>query len=82
VRDRAADGAAVAHLRVADLPGRLCQQRHLAREQPGCLQFAVPGQRADRDVIAAVLDVGQARHPAEVDEDLRHGQAQLHQRQQ
>ena len=36
VGDRAADRAAVAHLRVADLAGGVLQQRHVLGEQVGC----------------------------------------------
>ncbi len=57
VRDRAPDRAAVAHLVVAhfarDRPDRVAL---LGQHRAG-LEVAVPRQRADRDVIAAVADV-------------------------
>ena len=82
VCQRAADRAPVPDLRVPHLPGRVRQQRHLAGQQLGGLQLTVPGQRSDGHVAAPVLDVGQAGDPPEVDENLGHGQAQLHERQQ
>jgi hypothetical protein len=82
VRDRAADGAAVPDLRVADLTGRVRQQRHLAGQQFGLIHVVVPGQRPDRHVGAPVGDVGEIAEPAQVDDHLGDGQPQLHQRQQ
>ena len=82
VRDRTADRAAVAHLVVADLRGDRAQHAALAREQVVGLDVAVPGERADRDVVAGVADVGEVAHPTDVDEHRRRRQPQLHQRQQ
>ena len=82
VGDRAADRAAVAHLRVADVAGGVRQQRHVLGEHVGVLDVVVAGQRADGDVVAGVADVRQVAEPADVDEHARLGQAQLHQRQQ
>ena len=44
VGDRAADGAAVAHLRVAHLAGGVAQERHLGAEQVAGLEVAVAGE--------------------------------------
>ncbi len=82
VRDRAADGAAVPDLRVADLAGRVREQRHLAGQQFGMVHVVVPGQRPDRHVGAPVAYVGEVTEPAQVDDHLGSGQPQLHQRQQ
>ncbi len=82
VRDRAADGAAVPDLRVADLARRVREQRHLTGQQRGAVHVVVPGQRADRDVRALVGDVRQVVQPAQVDEHFGGGQPQFHQRQQ
>ena len=82
VRQRAADRAAVPDLRVADLAGRVRQQRDGLGQQRGVLQVAVPGQRADRDVPGRVADVAQLAQPGHIDEHLGLGQPQLHQRQQ
>ena len=58
--DRTADGAAVAHLGVADLAGDAGQQRHVAVEGDRARgDVVVAGQRADRDVVAVVADVGE-----------------------
>jgi hypothetical protein len=80
VRDRAADRAAVPDLRVADLAGRVGEQRHRRCEQLGVLDVVMPGQRAYGDVGSLVGDVGQVAQAAEVDDHLGGGQAQLHQR--
>ncbi len=82
VGQRPPDRAPVAHLGVADEAGHVGQDRHLGGEQCAPLQITVAGQRADRHVVAAVSDVGQVRQAADVDEDGRRGQAELHQRQQ
>jgi hypothetical protein len=42
----------------------------------------VAGERTDGDVVAGVADVRQVAEAADVDEDGRLGQAQLHERQQ
>ena len=61
VRQRAADRAPVPDLRVADLAGRVGEQRQLARQQAGVRHVVVAGQGADRDVAALVADVATAR---------------------
>jgi len=81
VRDRAADRAPVPDLRVTDPAGRVGQQRDLAGQQAGVLDVMVPGQRADCDVRSLVGDVRKVAQTAQVDEHLRGGQPQLHQRQ-
>ena len=80
--DRATDRAAVTHLRVADVAGRVLQQRGVLGEQVGVLDVVVPGERADGDVVAVLADVAQVAEAADVDEHARLRQAQLHQRQQ
>ncbi len=80
VGDRSADGAAVAHLRVAHLAGGVSQERRLRGEQRAHLEVAVPGEAADGHVVTAVPDVGQLLQPADVDEHGRGGEAELHQR--
>ena len=39
-------------------------------------------ERSDRHMVAAVAQVGQVAEPADVDEHRRHGEPQLHQREQ
>ena len=82
VGDRAADRAAVAHLRIADLAGRVGEQRDVLGQHVGALDVHVPRQRPDGDVVAGVTDVGQVAQPADVDQHGRLGQPQPHQRQQ
>jgi hypothetical protein len=82
VREGPADGATVPHLGVTDVAGGTGQQWQFARREGGVLEIVMPGQRPDRDVAALVPDVGQVAEPADVDEDVGHGQPQLHQRNQ
>src|SRR6185312_874652 len=65
-----------------DLPGRVGEQRHLAGQNLGVLDVVVPGQGADCDVGALVVNVRQVVQAAQVDDHLGGGQPQLHQRQQ
>ncbi len=76
------DRAPVPDLGVADLPGGVGEQRQVAAEQAGRGQVGVSAQRAHRDMTAVVADVAEVTEPADVDQGLRHGQAQLHQREQ
>ena len=83
VRDRAAERAAVAHLVVADLaprPPRSTPQCCASRSLVSRSRWRV--ERADRDVVAGVADVGEVAQPADVDEHGRRREAQLHQRDQ
>ena len=82
VRDGAADGAAVANLRVADLPRGVGDDGALLAQERARRDVVVAGQRADRDPIAVVLDVREVGEPSDVDEKGRLGEAQLHERQQ
>jgi hypothetical protein len=72
----------VTHLGVADLAGRVGQDRALALEQLREVRFFHGGQGADSDVVAAVADVVQVADAADVDQHRRGGQPQPHQRQQ
>ena len=42
----------------------------------------MPGERADRDVVARVAHVREVAHPADVDQHRRRREPQLHERQQ
>ena len=53
VRDRAADRAAVAHLRIADQPRRVRENRAVLLEQRVVLEVVVPGERPDRELSPA-----------------------------
>ena len=75
----AADGAAMAHLGVADLAGSVGQQRDLPGEQIAGVDGVVPGERADGDLVAVLADEGEVGEAGDVDEHGRRGQAQLHQ---
>jgi hypothetical protein len=82
VGDRPADGAAVPHLRIADLCRDLGQQRHPLAQHAGALQVVVAGQRADPHRVAVLLDVRQVADAPDVDQYGGHRQPQPHQRQQ
>ena len=82
VRQRAADRAAVANLGIAHLSRYMPQQGALGRQQVAGLQRTVPSQRTYGDVVAAVVDVAEVGHAADVDDHAGHRQAQLHHRQQ
>ena len=82
VDERAAEGAAVAHLRVAHLAGGVRQQRQLGRQQAGARHLVMTGQGANGDMAARIADVVQLGQPADVDQDLGDREPQLHQGQQ
>ena len=68
VRDVAAHGAAVAHLRVGDPAGAFHQQRHLLGQQFGPDQLVLGGHGADVDLAAHLGDAAQVRDAAQVDQ--------------
>src|SRR6266404_4480334 len=70
VRQRAADRALVAHGRIADHRGRLRHDGALGLEHLRRLHLPVRGHRPDRDHALVLLDTGEARHLAEVDQVL------------
>ena len=71
VRQRSADRAAGAHLRVADEPCGVREQGHVLAQHRRALDVAVAGERADGDVVTGVADVGQVGDAADVDEHRR-----------
>ena len=71
VGDRAADRAAVTHLRVADLGRRGREQRRLLAHERVGREVVVARERADRERVAVVADVAQLREPPHVDEQRR-----------
>ena len=77
MRDRAANGAAIARLGVAD-PGQSRGQERLLGAQIGLpLEFALANGGADADHAAAGLDTFQSRQVHDVDDDTRFGQAHV-----
>ena len=80
--ERAADRAAVTHLRVADFTGRRREQRDRLGEQRAVLHVVMAGEAADRDGVSCVADVGEVAQAGDVHEDRGCREAQLHQRQQ
>ena len=80
MRDRAADRAAVPHLRVADEVGRVRNDRAPLREQRVADDLRVAGERSDRDPVAVLAHVAQVPQPADVDEERRAGEAEAQER--
>ena len=80
VGERAADRAAVAHLRVADLACRRRDDRAVLLEQRIGVHCRVPRERADRELCAGVAYVGEIGEPTDVDELRRPCDSELHRR--
>ena len=80
--DGAADGAAVAHLRVAHVRGGVREERDVLGEKRIRLHLAVTGERTDGDVVTGVAHVGEVLDAGDVDEHRGLGEAQLHEREQ
>ena len=78
MRERATDRAAVSHLLIGDLARRGAEQ---AEVRPP-LQVGVTRHRADLPGAVVALNAAQVADPAQVDEQLGRGKAQLHERQQ
>ena len=75
---RTADRAAVSHLLVGDQPGRPREHAELRRSGDG----RVGSERADAGVAVVLLHAMEPGHAAQVDQEGRSRQPQLHQRQQ
>ena len=82
VGDVAADRAAVADLGVADVAGGLGEHRAVRGENVGSRDLGVGGQRADPDRAARLGDALEFIETADVDDDGRLRESQLHHRDQ
>ena len=82
VRQRPAEGAAVADLRVADLARGRAQDRDVLPHHRVVLDVVVPGEPTDGELVAVVAHVREVAEPADVDQHRRRRQPQLHQWQQ
>ena len=80
--ERAADRPPVAHDGVGDHLLRVVQDREMLARRGRVEQLRVPGQRADPQLAAVDLDIGQLAEPVDVDQGLRLRQPQLHHRDQ
>ncbi len=78
---RAADRAAMPHLRIADQPGGVRHERVVLLDERRRGEVVVPRQRADRKRIGLVADVRQLRELADVDEQSGPRDPQPQQRQ-
>ena len=80
--ERPTDRAPVANLGVSHLARHVGEDRDLGGQQLGGLQVPVPGESTDGDVVAGVAHIRELVQTADVDKHRRHGEAQLHERQQ
>ncbi len=78
VSERTAEGATMANLWVTDLGGGVRQQRRMFSDEIAGLDGPVLGQRADGEMIAGIVDVGQVIEAADVDHHRRVGETKLH----
>ncbi len=67
MRDRAADRAPVADLRVADRRGDVVEERVRVADDRRLVDLAVRGTRADRQVVVRLDDAVETGHVAQVD---------------
>src|ERR1700694_6037781 len=79
---RTTDRPPVANLGIADLARGAGQQGQLLLEQVGELDVVVAGQRPDRDVPVVLANVVKVADPADVDQERRRREPELHQRDQ
>jgi hypothetical protein len=81
VRDRAADGAHIAHRRSGDLGGGMGQHRSRSVKDPVGGYGAVPGRSADHDAaVSRAPDSGKLRDPGETDKRCRLDESGIHHR--
>ena len=82
VRKASAEGAAVSNRHVADLRGRLGDQRTCLRDERVALHAAVADERSDRQPRVRFLHLGEAVDPVEVHENARPGKPEVQKRPQ
>ena len=82
MRQAAADGAEISHLRVADLARGLRHHRQLRAHQRGGADLVMSGHRADHHRTSGLGHAGKPGHLAQVDHVPGLCQPQLHQRDQ
>ena len=79
MREIAADGAAVADLRMRDVRQRFVDQRQFALRHRIALEAAVARQRADAQAVAgAVIHAGKLVERIDIDQHGRLGQPEIH----
>ena len=78
----AADGSAVADRRMRDVCDRLGQQRRVSGDISRFQQIDLPRQRTDHERIALDRDPAQLGELADIDDQFRRNQAQVHGRHQ
>src|ERR1019366_6084063 len=76
VGQRPPEGPAVTNLRVGDRLGGLAQQERMRCHHGGPSHVVVRRHGADHDGVAILADPAQGLDPAQIDDDLRCGQAQ------
>ena len=80
VREAAAERAAVADLRIADLTGGIGHHRALLTQHRGRGHVVMDRRGADLDLAVLLANAGEAGNARDVDERRRLAQSQLHQR--
>jgi hypothetical protein len=82
VREAPAEGATVSNRHVADLRGRLGEQRASPRDERVALEATVADKRSDRQSRVGFIQLGEAVDPVEVDENARSGKPEVEKRPQ
>ncbi len=82
VREITAHGGPVPHQRIGDHLRGVEQQRVRARHEGRLLELVLSRERADREVVAPLLHVGEVAEPVDVDQGLRRGEPEAHRRQE
>ena len=82
MRDGAADRAAMPHLWIADEPRRMRDDRAVLLHERVVRQVVMTCERPDRQLLARVAHVRELVDPADVDEQRRLREPELHERQE
>jgi hypothetical protein len=82
MRKAAADRATIADCGMRDMRHRLGQQWRVRCDIRRFQEIDMPGQRADHQRVAAHRDAAQLAEFADIDDQFRRKQAQIHRRHQ
>jgi hypothetical protein len=72
----------MANLGIADVAGCVCKKWCVCGQHRADFEIAVARECANGDVIAGIVDVAKVIEAANVDEDRRSCEAQLHEREE
>ena len=79
---RAADGSAMADLRIADMTCSVRKKRSRRCQKRTGFEVAMAGECTDGDVVASIVDVTKVIEAADIDQDRRRCKTKLHERKQ